>query len=184
MMDKNQSLQILNRDTLKIIAAAAMLIDHIGWRFYPFINLKAQVFHVLGRITLPIMCLFLTEGYFYTRSKKRYGLRMLLFALLSQLPYTMFQGIHWYNLEFNVMFTLFFCFLGILFYDNIQNIISRWVAVFGCIMATWWCDWGITAVLYTLALWIFREDRRKMATAFSAVSVRSEEHTSELQSQR
>ena len=56
------------------------------------------------------------------------------------------------------MFTLFFCFLGILFYDNIQNIISRWVAVFGCIMATWWCDWGITAVLYTLALWIFRED--------------------------
>ena len=54
MMDKNQSLQILNRDTLKIIAAAAMLIDHIGWRFYPFINLKAQVFHVLGRITLPI----------------------------------------------------------------------------------------------------------------------------------
>lgn len=107
-MDKNQSLQILNRDTLKIIAAAAMLIDHIGWRFYPFINLKAQVFHVLGRITLPIMCLFLTEGYFYTRSKKRYGLRMLLFALLSQLPYTMFQGIHWYNLEFNVMFTLFF----------------------------------------------------------------------------
>ena len=30
MMDKNQSLQILNRDTLKIIAAAAMLIDHIG----------------------------------------------------------------------------------------------------------------------------------------------------------
>ena len=59
MMDKNQSLQILNRDTLKIIAAAAMLIDHIGWRFYPFINLKAQVFHVLGRITLPIMCLFL-----------------------------------------------------------------------------------------------------------------------------
>lgn len=54
-MDKNQSLQILNRDTLKIIAAAAMLIDHIGWRFYPFINLKAQVFHVLGRITLPIM---------------------------------------------------------------------------------------------------------------------------------
>ena len=92
MMDKNQSLQILNRDTLKIIAAAAMLIDHIGWRFYPFINLKAQVFHVLGRITLPIMCLFLTEGYFYTRSKKRYGLRMLLFALLSQLPYTMFQG--------------------------------------------------------------------------------------------
>ena len=143
-MDKNQSLQILNRDTLKIIAAAAMLIDHIGWRFYPFINLKAQVFHVLGRITLPIMCLFLTEGYFYTRSKKRYGLRMLLFALLSQLPYTMFQGIHWYNLKFNVMFTLFFCFLGILFYDNIQNIISRWVAVFGCIMATWWCDWGIT----------------------------------------
>ena len=77
-MDKNQSLQILNRDTLKIIAAAAMLIDHIGWRFYPFINLKAQVFHVLGRITLPIMCLFLTEGYFYTRSKKRYGLRAAL----------------------------------------------------------------------------------------------------------
>lgn len=41
MMDKNQSLQILNRDTLKIMAATAMLIDHIGWRFYPFISLEA-----------------------------------------------------------------------------------------------------------------------------------------------
>ena len=109
-MDKNQSLQILNRDTLKIIAAAAMLIDHIGWRFYPFINLKAQVFHVLGRITLPIMCLFLTEGYFYTRSKKRYGLRMLLFALLSQLPYTMFKestGIIRVQCDVHVVFLLF-----------------------------------------------------------------------------
>ena len=171
MIGKYQRAPILNRDVLKILAAAAMLIDHIGWRFFAFVSPEAQACHVLGRVALTIMCLFLTEGYFHTRSKKRYALRLFLFALLSQLPYTMFQGIHWSALDFNVMFTLLFCFLSICFYESIPNEMLRWMAVFGCMMAAWWCDWGVTAVLYTLALWIFREDRGKKVAAFSAVSV-------------
>lgn len=171
MTGKHQGIHTLNRDALKILAAMAMLIDHIGWRFFVFRSPEAQACHVIGRVALPIMCLFLTEGYLHTRSKKRYALRLFLFALLSQLPYTMFRGIPWNAIDFNVLFTLLFCFLSICFYESIPHKALRWVAVFGCMTAAWWCDWGVTAVLYTLALWIFREDQGKRAAAFSMVSV-------------
>ena len=33
------------------------------------------------------MCFFLVEGYRYTHSRKKYALRLLIFALISQVPY-------------------------------------------------------------------------------------------------
>lgn len=170
-MEASRRLQLFNRDMLKVIAAAAMLLDHIGWRFLVFSSPLAQLFHTVGRITLPIMCFFIAEGYGYTHSKKKYGLRLLLFALLSQVPYAMFRGNPWYTPDLNVIFTLLFCFLAILFYDKIQNGTLRWIAVLSCTAATWCCDWPVTAVLFALTFWIFREDEKKRAAAFSAVAI-------------
>lgn len=164
-------LQGLNRGALKLIAAAAMLIDHIGWRFFAFESPLSQLFHTFGRIALPLMCFFLAEGYAHTRSRKRYALRLLLFALLSQIPFALFQGTRWYGPPLNVMFTLLFCFLALLAVEEIQNNALRGLAVLGCIALTWWCDWPVTAVLFTLAFWTFRGEPKKQAAAFSAVAV-------------
>lgn len=161
----------LDRDALKLIAAAAMLLDHVSWRFLAFESPLSQLFHTIGRVTLPIMCYFLAEGYAYTRSKIKYALRIFVFALLSQIPYAMFQGNAWDAPAFNVLFTLLFSFLAIAAFDQMQKGALRWLAVLFCIAATWWCDWPLTAVLFTLAFWVFRADAGKRAAAFSAAAV-------------
>lgn len=170
-METNRRPRRLNRDMLKAIAAAAMLLDHISWRFLAFASPPAQLFHTLGRVTLPIMCFLLAEGYAHTRSREKYALRLLLFALLSQIPFAMFQGNRWYEPPLNVLFTLLFCFLALLSYDQIQHNALRGLAVLGCIAVTWWCDWPVTAVLFTLAFWCFRGNAGKRAAAFSAAAV-------------
>ncbi len=157
----------LNRDALKLLAAGAMLIDHIGWRFLDFWSVAGQVSHIIGRIAMPVLCFFVAEGYAHTRSRKRYALRLMLFALLSQLPYALFQSRLGQELRLNAIFTLLFCFLSVLSYEKLVNCPLRWPAVFGCAAATAWCDWPVTAVFFTLGFWVFRANRSRQASAFS-----------------
>lgn len=73
----------MNRNTLKIIACISMLIDHIGFVMFP--NIPA--FHHIGRIAMPIFAFFIAEGVIYTRSRKKYFLRVFALGLLCQAVY-------------------------------------------------------------------------------------------------
>lgn len=80
-----------NANTIKLIAILAMTIDHFTWVIFPGFSRHplALCLHMLGRITCPIMCYFVAEGYHYTRDVKRYTRRLFLFALLSHVPYVL-----------------------------------------------------------------------------------------------
>lgn len=52
-----------NSNHLKIIAIIAMAIDHIAYGFVPEGTILGQIMHTIGRITMPIMCFSLAEGY-------------------------------------------------------------------------------------------------------------------------
>lgn len=54
---------------LKLIACVAMLFDHIAWAFLPLGGV-GDFMHLFGRITAPIMCYFIAEGYFNTHDLK------------------------------------------------------------------------------------------------------------------
>ena len=62
--------KILNSNTIKIIAIVAMTIDHIAWLVFPGYNdgIIPVVLHIIGRLTCPIMCYFIAEGYHNTKN--------------------------------------------------------------------------------------------------------------------
>lgn len=69
---------------LKCIAITVMTIDHIGALFFP-----GQIWlRTIGRIAFPIYAFLIANGFLHTHSRSRYLVRLLGFALLSQIPYT------------------------------------------------------------------------------------------------
>ena len=66
----------LSAHTLKIIAIIAMTIDHIAWAFVDACSAAGILMHLVGRLTAPIMCFFIAEGYAHTRNANRYALRL------------------------------------------------------------------------------------------------------------
>ena len=79
----------LNGNALKLLAIGAMTIDHIAWAMFPGYP-KAWLpilLHLIGRITCPIMCFFIAEGFHYTRNIRKYTGRLFGFAILSHFCY-------------------------------------------------------------------------------------------------
>ena len=69
MNDKNiSSCGGLSGNSLKIIAAFAMLIDHVGIMFFPTV----AIYRIIGRISFPIFAFMIAEGCRYTRNKLKY----------------------------------------------------------------------------------------------------------------
>ena len=81
----------LNRDEIKLIAMGTMLLNHIATVFMEPGTFLYELFVDIGYFTAITMCYFLVEGWRYTHSRKRYALRLLLFALLSQIPSISFR---------------------------------------------------------------------------------------------
>lgn len=75
--------EILNANTLKIIALISMIIDHIGVMIFP----NALWLRCLGRISLPIFAYMIAEGCKYTRSPIKYFLRIFILGALCQAVY-------------------------------------------------------------------------------------------------
>ena len=151
----------LNRNAVKYIAVSAMLLDHIAWVFLDFSSPTAQVFHVLGRMTAPVMCFFLAQGYEYTRSFKKYALRLFLFAVLSEVPWWLMRGEELFSLSFNMIFTLFLSLLAV-HVEATRDSKAEKVLFIGliCVLSCW-CDWKYFAVLWSVGFYKYRDSIKK-----------------------
>lgn len=167
-MNKNRL--SLNRNGLKIIAIIAMLTDHIAMFFVPTSTALGFCMRTVGRLTAPIMCMFLAEGYFYTSSKRNYGLRLLIFGVVSQPIYAVAHGNPLYFPDFNMILTLLLCFLLLLSYDKIKNGALKTAAIVLLTAASAFCDWGIIAPMWTLGFFVFRQDSRKKTLCYCLIS--------------
>lgn len=81
-------LRFLSGNALKLIAAVCMLIDHIGFIFFPY----DMTFRIIGRIALPIFSFMLAEGCRYTRNKTKHFLLLFALAVVCQVVYFIAEG--------------------------------------------------------------------------------------------
>jgi len=81
-------LKFLSGNALKILAAIAMVFDHVGLLFFP----TNILFRKIGRLAFPIFAFLLAEGCKYTRDRKKHFLQIFVLALVCQLFYLVFMG--------------------------------------------------------------------------------------------
>ena len=149
----------LNRNQLKYIAIIAMVLDHIAFLFIPQTTDLYCIFRIIGKLTAPIMCYFLAEGFNYTSSKFKYGTRLLFFGIISQFAFSLTFYNRLFVFKLNMIFTLFLGFLVLLCYDKISNKLIRWISIICLVYFSNFCDWGIFAPLWALCFYIFKEKK-------------------------
>lgn len=134
----------LPQEALKLIACITMLIDHIGAVYLP----QNALLRIIGRLSFPIYCFLLAEGIHHTKNPKKYGLRLLLLALLSEIPYDLlFYGkLTWAHQSVMATLTLAFC-MGMCM-KKVQRTLHLAVAFSFALLAELLCtDYGGLGVL-------------------------------------
>lgn len=175
--------RVLNGSALKLLAMAAMLVDHsaicfrpllgsylftlFDIRFTPYVLLRG-----FGRIAFPIFCFLLAEGFRHTRSKQRYALNLFLFALLSEIPYDLFNcGALPYERQ-NVFFTLLLGGLGIWCLSKFRDMplgSSLLLIGLAVVAVKLNADYGWKGFLLILLLYLLAE--QPMVQAFAGITL-------------
>ena len=164
--------KLLNRDEIKYIAMLTMLLNHIANIFLEPGTALYTLFVNIGYFTAPVMCWFLVEGYYYTRSKKRYAARLALFTAISEIPFClafseMFTGERVISFcGFNMIFTLLLCFCILLVREYVRNPAGRFALIFAVFLVSMFSDWALLAPAFTLLFDMARGDREKTKSAF------------------
>ena len=111
---------------LHIIAMTFMLMDHLWATLLP----AQDWLTCIGRIAFPVFAFMTVEGYFHTHNLKKYMLRLLLFALISEIPFDLMYGGTWfYPIHQNVIWTLLMGLLGIHLMETVHKNQKRWLYV-------------------------------------------------------
>ncbi len=147
---------------LRIVACMAMLIDHIG---YQIGNLECRL---IGRIAFPIFVFLIVNGYRHTSNKVSYALRLAVFAIISQIPFSLFSHNYIDFSHGNVIVTLFWALICVWLTDSMgKNKYLRYVSLlpsllvcglyhFGVISS----DYGVKGILMALLFFFF--DRKSI----------------------
>ena len=100
---------------LHLLAMGLMLCDHLWATLVP----GNDWLTCIGRLAFPIFAFMTVEGYFHTKNLKKYVLRLLVFALLSEIPFNLMMGSRiFYPIHQNVLWTFL---LGIWMIHRIEK---------------------------------------------------------------
>ena len=167
----------MSGNALKMLAVISMVIDHAavalienhillsGQSQYAVLWQKAdKVMRFIGRMAFPIFCYLIVEGFLHTRDVKKYGTRLLIFSLISEIPFDLAAFNTWFYPWYqNVYITLL---LGLVAIGGIQKYGqegSWWkqAAVFaGCCLSALLlkCDYGVFGVFFIVLLYLLYDN--------------------------
>ncbi len=169
---ENKKIGITASD-LKYLAIMAMFIDHAAHLFIQDDTPLYCCMRFIGRITAPIMCFFISEGYHYTKNLKKYFQRMAVFAVISHFAFAFcFNGSFIHSNKESMITTLFLCLLAVhtVNSDKLKKEFVLPAIVVICKFADF-CDWGMEAVVYTLAFELARGNRKNQIIAYGTTAV-------------
>ncbi len=131
---------------LKIIACITMFIGHLPFAI-PSLAIPCLF---IGRISFPIFAFLISEGYIHTKNFGKYLGRLLLLALISQIPaYSLFFN-NASTLYLNIFFTLALGLLSIRFFDKLKSKCLSYILVFSIAFLAEFlhCDFGAIRSTY------------------------------------
>lgn len=152
----------LTSNMLRTIAVLLMLSDHIWATYMSFGNWMTYI----GRMAFPIFAFQIAEGFVHTSDFKKYALRLLGFALATELPFNLFYCSRWFNpYHQNVLFTLLLGLLAIYVLDRLKNnfkgkniaLSLLWTALICIASVIGFVDYGFLGVLTVVMFYILRD---------------------------
>ena len=117
--------------SLHIIAMILMLCDHLWGTIVP----GNDWLTCIGRISFPMFAFMIAEGYFHTSNLKKYVNRLLIFALISEIPFNLAMGSSiFYPIHQNVLWS-FLISIGLIHWNEKAKATGKnWKkAAIGCV---------------------------------------------------
>lgn len=169
LSDREFLLQVINRDLLKYIALILMTMGH--WVVDIYKNIPSteaakcmiRFFLAAQYFAPPVFMFFITEGFHYTRSKKKYAIRLLAFAVITQIPHAMTypEGLTLYTLfrKWSVIMTLFLGLAALIVLHCGWKLPLRLFVITGLMGISWLlgCEWAVGGIVIMLFFDLFRD---------------------------
>jgi hypothetical protein len=149
---------------LKLIGIISMLCDHIGFAFYNHSFLR-----IIGRIAFPIFAFQAVIGYEHTKDVKKHLIKMIIFAFISQIPFSLLYITLKQPFTLNVMFTIILGLFSIILFNKINNRIICFIVLLliGCLGSIIRVDYGIFGIVTIFLFYYFKNNKIKMFFYFS-----------------
>ncbi|MFD3157217.1 TraX family protein [Haloimpatiens sp. FM7330] len=166
----------LNSFQLKIFAMILMVLDHL----YSYIPNMPSWFNYLGRIVAPIFFFFVVEGFFHTRDRKKYAIRLFTWSLVmfvgSKIVVMLFNregGLH-NNIFLSLAMAVVLMSAIEFIKKNKQNkklCIVSIIAAIGIAILGVLTEASIYGVVMTLVFYFFRDKKGKMIIMYIITSL-------------
>lgn len=150
---------VMSSLTLKIIAVVTMLVDHVGFLFFP----EEEIFRIIGRISFPLFAFLIAEGFIKTKDVKEYLKRLSIFAVISQVPFFFFERVAGLSgIHLNILFTLALGVLTLLVITKVRNLPIKILGVLGLLTLAYFGNfsYGVYGVLSILGSYLFLKNRK------------------------
>lgn len=161
-----------NANQIKVLAIGTMVLDH-GASVLLETSSWEWCLRLLGRLTAPVMCFFIAEGYHHTSNLKKYMGRLLLLAVISHVPFHLCFGQDVWAIwrSTDVGFSLLFGLVALTIWDRSKiSLLKKCRGLALCCLLAYSADWNYIAVLWILGFGIFYGDRQKQSLFFCMIA--------------
>lgn len=172
-----------------VITGSMQLSDFIGDKIIVWVAGHQELVYtiyenmrLIGRMAFPIYCFLLVEGFLHTSNVKKYGVRLLLFAFLSEIPFDLALTGHLWDTSYsNVFFTLVIALVAMWAFSYVEKLaeflvekqwdllLEKLVVIMAGVLIVAVCggfaefvlktDYGLAGVLAIIAMYLFRKSK-------------------------